>query len=283
MNLLKQQVFKIMKTKLLMIVAAFAVGLVFTSCEKDEEIIAKPEINNLELGLGDSHIGYIGSDLHMEAEILAEGKIDVVTVEIHSEDGSGEEIEASFDDYSGQLNATFHKHVDIPAEMEEGEYHFHLSVVDMLGNTTEIEEELTLEIIVDEEAPELTITAAPDTDEVFTDGETISISGTITDNFAVAGMLVALVREEDNIADSDVGGSNTSVIVMMHTHDFDDPDEVEFTASIEVGAENDNNMEPAPIQGDNAWQSGNYYLLVKGKDANSNGFVSAHYPIVLDY
>ena len=69
---------------------------------------------------------------------------------------------------------------------------------------------------------------------------------------------------------------------MLHTHDFDDPDETEFTASIAVGAANDNNMTPAPIQGDNAWRSGNYYILVKSKDAKGNWAYSSHYPIVIN-
>ncbi len=96
-------------------------------------------------------------------------------------------------------------------------------------------------------------------------------------------MLVALVYETDNITDENVTGvQDSKVIVMLHTHDFDDPDETEFSTSIDVGAVNDNNMTPAVIQGDNAWKTGNYYILVKSTDAKENWAYSAHYPIVIN-
>lgn len=134
-----------MKTRVLLAVALVAT-VFFTSCDDDDDVdVAAPVISDLEVGTSDSHIGYVGSDLHLEAEIVAEGKIDVVEVEIHNEDGSGEEIEASYDDYSGQLNATFHEHVDIPEGTTAGEYHLHLTVIDQKGNATTVEAELEIE------------------------------------------------------------------------------------------------------------------------------------------
>ena len=255
--------------------------LFFTSCEKDDEV-PKPVINIWELGLGDSHVAWIGADLHIEAEIEAEGRIDVITVEIHQEEGSSDEIEATFDEYAGLKNTTFHKHVDIPAETTAGTYHVHITVTDQEGNQTTVEDEIEIEELADEEAPEITVSSAPENGATYSTGETIEISGTVTDNVSLTGMLVVLVKESDNIDDADVSGSNSSVITMLHTHDFEDPDETEFTAAIAVGAENDNNMTPAPIQGDNAWRPGNYYILVKSKDAKGNWAYSSHYPIVIN-
>ena len=48
-------------------------------------------ISDLELGISDSHVAYIGADLHVEAEIVAEGRIKLVMVEIHQEEGSSDE------------------------------------------------------------------------------------------------------------------------------------------------------------------------------------------------
>ncbi len=273
----------IMKTAIKMMALIFIASstLFFTSCDDDDDV-QKPVISNLELGIGDSHIAYAGADLHIEAEIYAEGKVDVITVEIHQEEGSSDEIEATYDDYSGVIDPTFHKHVDIPAGTPVGTYHVHITVTDMLGYQTTVEDEIEIQELADEEAPEITILSGPENGATYSTGETITISGSITDNISLAGMLVALVKESDNIDDADVSGSNSSVIVMLHTHDFDDPDETEFTASIVVGTENDNNMTPAPIQGDNAWRSGNYYILVKTKDAKGNGAKSNHYPIVIN-
>lgn len=279
----KQLNFKMMKTKVLLFtfVSVFTTGFIFTSCEDE---VAKPIISGLEVGIGDSHVAYIGADLHLDAEIIAEGKIDKVTVEIHKEDGTSDEIEAEYTEFSGLKNATFHKHVDIPATTTAGDYHLHLIVTDLQGNSTTVEAEIAIKELVDTEAPVITITSAPTRGQAFATGQTISISGTITDNISLASMLVALVYESDNIADAAVtGAAGSKIIVMLHTHDFgEDPDETEFTASIKVGATNDNNMTPAVITGANAWKSGNYYLLVKSKDAKANGAISSRYPIVIN-
>lgn len=252
----------------------------FWSCE-DDDSVSKPVITDLEIGIDNSRTAYVGSDLHVEAEIVAEGKIDIITIEIHQEEGSEDEIAVEYDEFEGLLNTTFHEHVDIPAETVPGEYHFHLTVTDQGGNQTTVEEDITIEALNDDEAPTISVTSSPESGQSFSSGETITIEGTVTDNSSLAGLLVALVKESDEISDDDVTGSNTSIIVMLHTHDFENEASHTFTASIEVGAEYDNNMEPAPIEGDNAWASGNYYILIKSKDANGNWAVSEHYPVTI--
>lgn len=269
------------KLKTSVLFLAIAAVAVLTSCDKDEDVIvANPTITNLELGIDNSLIGYIGDDLHVEADILAESFINTVTVEIHAEDGSGEEIEAEFD-YSDQTlkNTSFHEHIDIPEGTTAGDYHFHLTVTDKEGNSTTIEEELQLEVLADEEAPVLTISSAPTDGQSFASGESITISGSATDNTALAGMVIALVYADDAIADADVTGENSSVIVMLHTHTFDSEASHDFSTSIAVGAEYDNNMTPALIQYNNAWRTGNYYILAKCKDANGNWVYSSQYPV----
>lgn len=275
-----------MNTKFKTLAVFFTVALmaVFTSCDKDDNAYPKPTIGALELGIGNSHLAYIGADLHIETEIVAEGLINTIVVEIHAEDGSDNEIEAIYD-YSDQIlkNTTFHQHVDIPAEFPAGEYHFHLTVTDKEGNSTSVEEDIELEQVVDEEAPVITILSAPSDAHAFASGDTISISGTVVDNTSLAGMVVALVYADDAIADADVtGAASTKVIVMLHTHTFDSEASHSFTASIAVGAEYDNNMPPALIAGDNAWKSGNYYILVKSKDAMGTWAYSNDYPIVIN-
>ncbi len=273
-----------MKTTLKLLTLIFAIGIiaVLSSCEKEEDLVSKPLIDELELGIGDSHLAYIGSDLHIQAEIIAEGTIDKIKVEIHSKESGGDEIEAEFAEFAGLKNTTFHKHVDIPTGTKAGAYHFHLIVTDLVGNQTMIEEDIIIEELVDAEKPVLTISSAPENGEIFANGESISISGTVTDNVSLSGMLVALVYEADNFSNADVTGKNKSVIIMLHTHAFESPSAHNFTASIKVGATNDNNMTPAPIGGDNAWKSGNYYILIKSKDAKGNGVVSDRYPIVVN-
>ncbi|MGQ9847630.1 MAG: DUF4625 domain-containing protein, partial [Bacteroidales bacterium] len=273
-----------MKTRFFLIAIALTAGLFFNSCKKEKEKeVPKPVISALELGNGNSHIAYIGADLHIQAEIVAEGKINKIRVEIHKAQGSGNEIMAEYTEFAGLKNTTFHKHVDIPNTTVAGPYHFHMTVTDMEGNSTTVEEGITILELVDTVPPQINITSAPENGKTFANGDTITISGHVTDNISLAGLFVGLVYEADSIPDPDVTAANPKVIVMLHTHDFgEDPDETDFTASIKVGAAYDNNMTPAPIQGPNAWKSGRYYILVKSKDAKGNGAKSAHYPIVIN-
>ncbi|WP_175550039.1 DUF4625 domain-containing protein [Mariniphaga anaerophila] len=121
-------------------------AFIFSSCDKNDDAVPKPVINILELGKDNSRVAYIGKDLHIEAEIKAEGKIDFITVEIHMEEGEHEEIMVRFDDYADLKSTTFHEHLEIPAETEEGDYHFHLTVTDQEGNQTTVEDEISIEV-----------------------------------------------------------------------------------------------------------------------------------------
>jgi hypothetical protein len=123
-------------------------ALFFSSCEKEGKPQA-PTVKITELGSGHDNpndkIAYAGSEAHIEAEITAEGLIRDITVEIHQEDGNYEFGETYTDaKYAGTRNATFHEHLDIPAEAPEGEYHLHLVVRDREGQTATAESELTI-------------------------------------------------------------------------------------------------------------------------------------------
>lgn len=140
MNMFKTSTVKVFAT------ACIAAGVVFTSCSKDDDPpVPAPVVSSLEVGTDDSHTAIAGSDIHLEAEIEAPGKISTITVEIHSESGPGWEFTQVWDEFSGQLNATFHEHIDIPEDAAPGEYHLHFTVMDMAGNATEIEEELEIQ------------------------------------------------------------------------------------------------------------------------------------------
>lgn len=283
-----------MNTRIFLIAIALTTGLFFTSCEKDDETNPNPVITLFELGYENSKIGYAGSDLHIEAEIVAEAKIDYVTVEIHPEGEHEEksasnvlledewEVDTTYTEFSGLKNTTFHKHIDIPIDAEVGHYHFHFIVTDMDGQQTTVEEELEVQQPDDAIAPEITISVAPTNNQEFNNGETISISGSVSDDKALGGMYIGLVRTDQNLTDAEVDASNT--ITLLHTHEFDSQTVHNFSASIDVGAIYDNNIEPKEITGDIAWQSADYYVVVKCTDAfGGNWTFSSHYPIVINY
>ncbi|MFW5726091.1 MAG: DUF4625 domain-containing protein [Bacteroidota bacterium] len=143
-----------MNTKLLTTLSIFVLALmVLVSCNEDDDFSA-PAITDLEIGHENSKVGYPGSQLHIEAMIVAEGRIDQIVVEIHPEgnhhhkSGQGTDnghqewdFEYIWTEFNGLLNTTFHEHIEIPLEAGLGHYHFHLQVIDMQGKTTVLETE----------------------------------------------------------------------------------------------------------------------------------------------
>ncbi len=124
-------------------------SLTLTSCgsDDDDSVAQAPVISEFLYGEGSAHsddrIGYKGSDLHIEAEILAEATVSSIVLEIHAHDlspGEGEvewDYEHTYTDATYQvINASFHEHVDIPTNIPVGEYHVELTVMDAQGNST---------------------------------------------------------------------------------------------------------------------------------------------------
>ena len=149
-----------MNRNLFSLTAIFVMAMfVFVSCSDDDDDFPAPLISNLEIGHHNSMIGHPGHDLHIDADIVAEGRIESVVIEIHYEgdhhhdhksgqhddhDGHAWEFEHTWTEFSGLLNARFHKHIDIPEDAKTGHYHFHFKVIDQQGKVTEIEEEFEL-------------------------------------------------------------------------------------------------------------------------------------------
>lgn len=262
-----------MKTKQLFVAIMLLFTATFTACEKDkDELISKPVISNLEVGASNSKIGYVGADLHLEADVEAAGKIKTIEVEIHKESGSGWEFKKVYEEFSGSLNANFHKHVDIPADVQIGDYHLHLKVIDMEGNETQVESELEIQVNADTEAPIINVTAAPAANQQYTSGQSIAISGTITVNVAVGGYVAMLVRSDDTQV-------TNSTIITMDWKAFQDQTQVSFSATIKAGAQYDNQPTPALIQIANAWRTGDYYILLRSWDSSGKTTDSQKYPI----
>ena len=264
-----------------------AISLLFliflSSCrEEEKQVLSPPVIAGLEVGLGNSHTSYVGSDIHIEAEIEAQGKIKEVTIEVFKKEGSGWTAQKEYTEFSGQLNTNFHKHIDVDRSAAPGSYILRMTVSDLLGKTTTVDENLELIILNDNVSPIINVTTFPVANKIFLNGETITISGTVSDNIALANVLVVLAREEDQIAESDLSESNAKLITVADIRDFSSLEFQNFSASIVVGASTDNGFQPKPIQGENAWKSGSYYLVVKTKDASQNNTFSAHYPIKIN-
>jgi len=138
-----------MKNTTILFAVLFAFTAIISGCKKEP---AKPEIRNFELGYDNNKIAFAGDELHIDADIVAEGKIDRIIIEIHPEGhghkSSGQlkhdddwEVEIVYTKFSGLKNTDFHEHIDVPEHAKAGDYHIHFKVIDMEGNTTSVEDE----------------------------------------------------------------------------------------------------------------------------------------------
>lgn len=124
-------------------------ALFFTSCEDDKDTPPAPTVKITELGSGhdtpNDKTAYAGSNVHINAEINAEGLVQSIMVEIHQEEGEYSfNKEYTDSKYAGAKNPSFHEHIDIPEDAPEGAYHLHFTVTDKEGQTGSAEAELTV-------------------------------------------------------------------------------------------------------------------------------------------
>ncbi len=124
----------IIKVAAVLSVAAALLALV--SCKDSRP--AAPVVTLTEVGHDNSHTATVGDDMHLEADIVAEGLTKAIYVELHLEEGDYE-IETSYTEgkYINVRNTTFHEHIDIPNDAPAGEYHLHFVVTDQEGQQTQ--------------------------------------------------------------------------------------------------------------------------------------------------
>lgn len=126
---------------LVLLVVAGVIG-----CKKDKDIVAKPTVENLEVGSGNNKKAFAGSDLHLEAEVAAAGTLENVVVEIKPANAGGWQFSEAFTDgITGAKNASFHEHIDIPATVAPGAYRLYIKVADKAGQITTVESDLAIE------------------------------------------------------------------------------------------------------------------------------------------
>jgi hypothetical protein len=125
-------------------------SLITVSCsDDDDDMPTKPVLQLKELGSGHDSptdkTAYIGSNVHISAEIIADGLIDKIEVTIEQKDGNYTIGKVYTDTkYAGNKNTHFHEHVDIPSDTPIGNYHFCLIVTDKFGQTAKEETTLTI-------------------------------------------------------------------------------------------------------------------------------------------
>ncbi|SHM47007.1 protein of unknown function [Chitinophaga jiangningensis] len=166
-------------------VLAMSAGLF--ACSKKDDVAPAATISLKEIGSNNSKVAYAGSDLHIDATIIAPGGIKAITVDIHSQESGGWKFDSTYTEgFAGVKNADFHKHIDIPAEAAAGKYHIHLTVIDQQGKQTEVESEL--EIKMDATLPSLDGLEL----KLNTDKTDLHVGGDITAPNKIAGVTVEI-------------------------------------------------------------------------------------------
>lgn len=271
-----------MKTYTYLIIALATISMVFSSCSKDDEDKTAPEVSGLEIGHDNSKQFHQGGDVHLEFEVADNEGLDYYTVTIHHKAKSTVsqwDYENTWMFQGNPKNDLVHQHeIIVPEDADPGVYDFKISITDINGNTTTIDESVEVLEAVQGDGPDIHVESHPDNGELFSNGELISIAGHVhSDNSHIAGIFIGIMKAADNLADEDVNESNA--IVLYHQHDFE-MQEVEFDASITVGAEVDNNQpDPNNIS---TWEIGAAYILVKASDEEGRISFSEHIPIQIN-
>lgn len=286
-----------MKTKIFYLLACVSF-LSFTSCSKDddpEEILPEPSMSNIEIGLGGNGQGTIGRDFHLNADIVAGERIDMVTVDILPRDGEEYARDWSFriewDEFKGKQNTTVHKHFNIPGDAPEGIYDFIITVTD--ENGTSLKEVYDVELIA---AANLPVDPYLYLFEFYTDdiyqyvnellenpedvsysqGDVFKSSVTINNVKGNGIMYMLFIKKEFNHLPETVEAIDFSKAIVYDVFQHEDEEDVDSFSNVifdgnggfnrdvpefVIGASVDNNTpEPNPIDGVKAWENGVYYL-----------------------
>lgn len=265
-------------------------GLTITGCKKDKT--PEPErpiaaLSNIEVGLNNNEIGVIGKDFHLNVDILAGDKIDVLQVKIVPRSGETYakpwNFEKTWTEFKGAKNATVHKHFDIPADAAEGKYDFLIIVKDENGTTLEEKRGITIY-----SKANLPVNPSQSLFMMFKNGPPFYINNrflngnelkkddeikaevTIDDVKGDGKMYILLINKKLNHRPESIGKIDFSKAIVYDVSEHKDwINTTSFTNAItsrpapsfKIGATTDNNLPtPNAINGAKAWETGTYYF-----------------------
>ncbi|RZL46916.1 MAG: DUF4625 domain-containing protein, partial [Pedobacter sp.] len=120
---------------------------IFTACKKDEVTTDPPTLTNLEVGTNNNKTAYPGTDIHFEADLFSVSNLASVQLTIKPKSGSGWNFTQTYTEgFANLKNASFHKHIDVPATAVLGNYTVTIKVIDQLGKSTEVSSDLEIKI-----------------------------------------------------------------------------------------------------------------------------------------
>lgn len=261
------------------------------SCEKHDADTQKPVINIS--GPKENDTLYIGSEVHFEADFSDNVALKSYKIDIHSnfdghshkniltDDSIAFSFQKSWNFDEGLKNSHIHHHeISIPNEingkpLKPGAYHFMVYCTDAAGNENWTAIDVKIIESQDKTPPSFSNLSAPNNNQIFSSGQTISISGTISDDNGLHGLFVAIMPQ--NSTNEQINATDCFAVI-LHEHDaVDDQKNYNFNASIIVGQTQVNNNPPKSIN----WTTGNYFIIFKGVDESGNICFSNKYPIII--
>jgi hypothetical protein len=293
-----------MKTKKITVAFLLLVSL-FAACKKDDPAVelAKPTIENVEIGTANNKRAIRGRDFHFNADVLAATKIKEVQLKILQKTTenytSSWKFELSWPEYVGVKNTNVHKHFTIP-----------FIVTDENGTKLELKEDFS---IVD--AANMAVDPKIGRDFVSRNGELIYYTDTYVEKELIfkKGDELSLHAQ---IADTRGDGVLYSILVKRKSNYFPESiDKLDFNKAIVVtkvehqglgaaskvstlklkngvyggetitiGATADGNEPTAnAIAGEKAWESGQYNWIILYKNTTYNMSIFKSIPIAIDY
>lgn len=288
-----------MKNKLNYLLYTFVFAFILSSCEDDPDpILPVPIISNVEIGSGNNHIGVIGRDFHLNADIIAGDKVDLVQVKIEPIEGetySGDwSFEVTWEQFKGAKNTNLHKHFDIPEDALEGKYEFIIIVTDENGTILEEKAEIQIVDASNLEVDPILYIWMITTDQgdfhyvnetlvnpenvEFSKDEILSSDATISNVKGDGKMYLLLIRKDLNHKPESVDAIDFSkaIVYDMFSHE-NEVDVYSFgnviydgnggfirpTPAFKIGSAVDNNTPAADLTtGENAWKFGEYLFGV---------------------
>jgi len=278
---------------------AFTTSFAFSSCDDDPDpVLPAPTIENVEIGSGNNHIGVIGRDFHLNADIVAGDKIDFVQVKIEPIAGetyaSDWRFELTWEQFKGAKNANVHQHFDIPEDAVAGKYEFIIIVSDENGTTLEEKAEIQIvdpsDLAVD---PILYIwmittdqgdfhyvneTLVNPENVRFSKDEILKSDATIKNVKGDGKMYLLLIRKDLNHRPESVDAIDFSKVIVYDSFSHEDEQDVDSFGNViydgnggflrpapefKIGSPLDNNVPAGDLtSGEKAWQSGEYYFGV---------------------
>ena len=268
-----------------------------TSCTKDddEQQLPAPTMSELEIGSGDNQ-GVIGRDFHFNAEVVAGGTIDQVKINIEPRDDETYTNDWSFeivwDEFKGLKNSTVHKHFDIPEDAPEGKFDFRVTVTDENGTKLEETYEVNLidpanlpvdpylyffDFLTDDNYQFVNETLENPENVTYSKGEVFQSSATIKNIKGDGKMYILFIKKSANHLPKIVDDIDFSKVIVYDLFEHQNEEDVisfsnrdlkdgKFTRpspEFLIGSAEDNNTpQPNSIDGEKAWETGEYYLGV---------------------